>query len=362
MKEIFELLAQKSLERVRKGIPISNEFLHSFTREHLDEAIFSDKETLDAIERWPQEIASFRFIEDLLKDPLITEIIIHSNTSLQIETSGTLEERAFRVDQTLLDLAIETLPFKEGEDWNTHSPFCSFFTTLQGQQVRVGLLHRVLSPSKRSKIFIRKIAKTPFPLCAFGINPELGKELKRFILQKKNILISGATGSGKTAFLQGLLEFIPAKEHVIVLEDTKELQIKEGWTQLVECGFSRNGKLKDFCHYALRMRPDRIVLGEMRSKEVVPFTLSMNTGHRGLLSSIHADSARDSLYRVSLLLQFFSEHQLPPEVSMDMMCKNIDIVIFLKKRKVEEIHFVHGSERGIPFTDPFFSAQVESVS
>jgi len=119
----------------------------------------------------------------------------------------------------------------------------------------------------------------------------------------------------------------------------------------------KSGKksLKDYCAYALRMSPDRLILGEMRSDEVVPFLLAMNTGHNGLMSTIHANSSVDAVSRLALLFSMYSVNKdMSFELITKLICKNIDYIIFLKDKSVFEVCRLIGSEGDVPFFEKIY--------
>lgn len=156
--------------------------------------------------------------------------------------------------------------------------------------------------------------------------------------------------------LRSLLAMIPHEEHIIVLEDTYEiLNSHPGQTSFLANKEQNNKSLKDYCAYSLRMSPDRLVVGEMRSTEVVPFLLAMNTGHKGLMSTIHASSAVDALSRIALLFSLFSESaDISYSLVTKLVCKNVDYVIHLEHKRIKEICRVIGSEAETPFYEMLY--------
>ena len=157
--------------------------------------------------------------------------------------------------------------------------------------------------------------------------------------------------------MRSLINLIDHHEHLIVLEDTYEiLNAHPGQTSLLANKEQANKSLKDYCAYSLRMSPDRLIVGEMRSTEVVPFLLAMNTGHKGLMSTIHASSAVDALARISLLFSLFSEgSDISFSLVTKLVCKNVDYVIHMEHKKIIEICRVIGSEGETPFYERVYS-------
>jgi type IV secretion system protein VirB11 len=212
------------------------------------------------------------------------------------------------------------------------------------------------SPKKQSKIFIRNIQTKIFKPENFTLNTELITFLRSAILQKKNILISGATGSGKSSLLASLIQETPSEEHLIILEDTAEIPTENPrHTKMLASEKYPEKNLKSYMAYAMRMRPDRIIIGEMRAKEVTPFILAMNTGHKGLMSSLHANSAVEAISRVALLFSLYSENpDLRYEQILKLVTQNIDYVIHLDKFQIQEVICVLGSEKDHCFYEKIF--------
>ena len=158
----------------------------------------------------------------------------------------------------------------------------------------------------------------------------------------------GATKSGKTTLMETLLRRVDASEHVIILEDVHELSRDSSkTTNLLAHPTDPKRSLSEYCAMALRMSPERIVLGEIRSKEVIPLLLAFNSGHRGGMTSLHADSVPDGLERMALLFQLYSENaQLPHQKVMELVCKNIDVAVFVSDKNIKTIVEIKGCESG----------------
>ena len=179
--------------------------------------------------------------------------------------------------------------------------------------------------------------------------------LQSLLKQKLNILISGATGSGKTSLLRSLLMEITASERLIIMEDVPELRIGrskaadlntrvESGSDLPEIG------LRELIRQSLRMRPDRLILGEVRGPEALDLLLAMNTGHQGCLGTLHANSARDALWRLQCLIRLGSG-EIQESTAQEVIHRNIHAIVHCQKdsqgvRQIKEIAYMRGIESG----------------
>ena len=312
-----------------------------------------DSKDKDFFNNWFDQIVNFSAISPFLKDPSHREIIIHSPKFIQIQTKDIFEKYIVKEIKPIpdLQLALEVLCLKEKIDWNYSKPFSSFYTSFYGVSFRATLIHFSSLSSSDSKIFLRRHTKDPLELSSFDISNESKLILNSFIHQKKNILISGQTGSGKTTFLNSVLNKIPKNEHIIIFEETRELSRKSPLTTSFLADEKNSNKtLIQYLNYSLRMNPDRMIMGEIRSQEALNFLLQMNTGHQGMMATIHANSAPDALLRLAWLFCFYSpKDSFPFNMVLKMICRNINLVIHIKDKKIDNCIEVLGSEDETPY-------------
>jgi len=303
-------------------------------------------EDLEAIKNNFLELTSWTFLEDILaKDA--TEFFFHSPDNSQVlNYRGEKESFSVPLNKDDWQLWLEILSIHFKQNWNVQQPFASFYGTLFRKSYRLSLVHSSTSPNGISKLVLRCLSQKPHPLESFG-DTEFLQELVR---EKKNVLIAGSTGSGKTSVMTSLLSLVDQHEHLVVLEDTYEIQFSHPHQTRFLAGDSAATSLKAYLAYSLRLSPDRIILGEMRSHEVVPFLMAMNTGHKGLMGTIHASSAVDALHRVALLFSLYSgEASLSFEKVMELICRNQEYVVFMENKKVKEVIKILGCDKGVPF-------------
>ncbi|MBC7537275.1 MAG: Flp pilus assembly complex ATPase component TadA [Bacteriovorax sp.] len=320
---------------------------------------------VEFLKTWFDTIHHQLFITNMLNDGQFNEIIFHSNTEAQKIYSDKKEIIEFpHLTPDDYQLSFEIMAQKNNIAWNFSVPFASFSTSIANQEFRITLIHHSTSANRISKIFLRSLQKINPRLSLFNENESTMELLIGFIKNKKNILISGSTGSGKTTFLRALLSEISPEEHVVVLEDTHEiLTFSPHQTSFLSHDDLLKKSLKDYCAYALRMSPDRLIVGEMRSTEVVPYMLAMNTGHKGLMSTIHANSCVDALSRIALLFSLYSENkEIDFSLITKLACKNIDYVIHMENKNISEICRVIGSEGETPFYEIIYEKNFARTS
>lgn len=351
--------------------------LNSMTDEELEQAV---EELVERqlkgiyvpVAQWTQivrqvysSIRGFGILDSIMADDDITEIMVNGPDKIFIEKKGRLLrlEQSFENERRLEDI-IQKIVGMAGREVNQANPIVD--TRLpDGSRVNV-----VLPPIARNGaiVTIRKFSKTPMTveqLIKYGsITKDIAAVLEKLIYAKYNIFICGGTGSGKTTFLNALSNYIPKEERVITIEDSAELQIV-GLDNLVSLE-TRNANasgvgqvtMRDLIKSSLRMRPERIVVGEVRGAEALDMLQAMNTGHDGSLSTGHANSTRDMLSRLETMVMQGSEG-LPLAAVRQQIASAVDIIIHLSRlrdhsRKTMEITEVTGYENGEIQLNPLY--------
>ena len=335
--EIYDLISRE-VSHTRRSYPLSLK-----ERLRLEEDIFNSLRKLDVL-------------QDLLEDPDITEIMVNGPDAIFYERGGAIFRYpgTFSSEEKLKDI-IQTIVGKNNRVVNQASPIVDSRLS-DGSRVNV-----VLSPVSidGSALSIRKFPGTPMTmeqLIRIGsLTKEAADLLGILVKARYNIFISGGTGSGKTTFLNALSQYIPTEERIITIEDSAELQLleAENLIRLETRNATQDGviaiAIRDLIRTALRMRPDRIIVGECRGEEALDMLTAMNTGHDGSLSTGHANSCRDIIARLETMVIMGKE--LPLHAIRSQIASGIDIIIQLgrlrdRSRRVLEIAEVDGIEAG----------------
>lgn len=350
----FRLLIKEFIVNHLKR-PLENQLMIDHPIIYLKEQGYDVSENEEKLlKEWLENLLNFDYIAKTLvevePDNTIEEIMLHGHNWIQLVGKTRREFFSTYLNEEDYQFALETFSLRQSVLWNPSSPFRSFKVKIFNQSWRATLCHKSLSANGVSKLFLRAQAKQSFPINSFGVTPGQEELIEQCMRAKKNIIVCGATGSGKTTFLKALISTISQREHLITLEDTSELNPNSSFsTQLLSQNCDGH-RLVDYCHYALRMRPDRLVLGEIRSAEVVPFLLSINTGHGGMMASLHANSALDSLERLCLLFQVYcGQLNMAHQEVMKLVCQGIDFIYYLSNKKVESIVEIKGCEGTTPY-------------
>lgn len=347
-----EELEEKVEEIVRRKLSAKGQYCSIEQRISLVQQVYSS-------------IRGFGLLDAILKDETITEVMINGHENIFIEQNGRLKRLNKRFEsQRRLEDVIQRIVALAGREVNQANPICD--TRLpDGSRVNVVLPPLALCGPT---VTIRKFSKMPMTiekLIAYGsITQEIADKLEMLVRAKYNIFISGGTGSGKTTFLNALSNFIPKDERVITIEDSAELQITkiDNLVSLETRNANASGAgqvtIRDLIKSSLRMRPERIVVGEVRGAEALDMLQAMNTGHDGSLSTGHANSTRDMLSRLETMVLQGAEG-LPLEAVRQQIASAVDIIIHLsrlrdKTRKTMEITEIAGYEKGQILLNPLY--------
>jgi len=365
---------------VTENLPLSKmsdeeleEKVEEIVQQKLSGVYCSIEQRVSIIQQVYSSIRGFGLLDSIISDDTITEVMINGPENVFIEQNG----RLFKMDkqfesQRRLEDVIQRIVGLAGREVNQANPICD--TRLpDGSRVNVVLPPIALCGPT---LTIRKFSKTPMTierLIAYGsITQEIADKLEMLVKAKYNIFVCGGTGSGKTTFLNALSNYIPRDERVITIEDSAELQIT-GVDNLVSLE-TRNANasgagqitIRDLIKSSLRMRPERIVVGEVRGGEALDMLQAMNTGHDGSLSTGHANSTQDMLSRLeTMVLQ--GADGLPLEAIRQQIASAVDIIIHLsrlrdKSRKTMEITEVLGYENGKIILNPLYRFEEDENS
>ncbi|KWX73336.1 pilus assembly protein [Paenibacillus riograndensis] len=303
-------------------------------------------------------------LQPLVDNPAITEIMINSHDEIFVEENGLIRRLplAFESSSRLEDI-IQSVVSGVNRVVNDSSPIVDA-RLKDGSRVNIVLPPVAL---KGPAMTIRKFPETPMTMNELirreAVSMEAAELLQMLVAAKYNIFISGGTGSGKTTFLNALSQFIPPQERVITIEDSAELQIVTvpNLVSLETRNANTEGRgeisIRDLIRSSLRMRPNRIVVGEVRGAECLDMLQAMNTGHDGCLSSGHSNSARDMVSRLETMV--LSAADLPVAVVRQQIGSAIDIFVHLSRlrdrsRRVTEICEVAGVKEGEVVLNPLY--------
>jgi len=271
-------------------------------------------------------------LEQLLSDPTVSDILVNNATQVFVERFGKLEftDVVFR-DEGHLRQIIDRIVSRVGRRIDESQPMVDARLS-DGSRVNAIIPPLALNGSSLSIRKFKAEALRMKDLITFGtLNGEIAKLLELIVKARLNIVISGGTGSGKTTLLNILSSFIPNTERILTIEDAAELQLQQRHVVRLETrppNMEGRGAIhpRDLVRNALRMRPDRIVVGEVRGAEALDMLQAMNTGHEGSLTTVHANSPRDALYRLETMI-LMAESNLVEWAINRQIASAIDVII-----------------------------------
>ena len=368
---LFELLdlaklAKVSEDRIREDISVAT------CRILEEEKALLTLEERDRIVREIQdEVLGLGPLEPLLQDPSISDIMVNGHTDVYIERHGRLEKTPVRFkDDSHLMRIIEKIVSAVGRRVDEMNPMVDA-RLADGSRVNAVVPPLTLDgPS----ISIRRFGTDPLTHLDLVEKDALTEEvvtLLRGIVQARlNVLISGGTGSGKTTLLNVMSGFIPESERIVTIEDSAELQLKQDHVVRLEtrpANIEGKGEInqRNLVINSLRMRPDRIVVGEVRGAEALDMLQAMNTGHDGSLTTVHANSPRDALSRIETMIAM-AGLELPPRAVRSQIASAIDVVIQLVrlsdgKRKLVGLEEISGMEGEVVTMQEIFTLERHGI-
>ena len=313
----------------------------------------------------------FEPIRQYLQDDAVSEILINGPNQVFIELKGKLQPTEARfVSEPALKAAAVNVAKNVGRMLNEENP------RLDARLPDGSRVHAVIPPLARcgTVVAIRKFKKeklTIKQLIEFGSITEQGARLIDVIVKlHKNVIVSGATSSGKTSVLNVLSSFIPDNERILVIEDASELQLQQAHTVCFETRKpDKNDKgevtIRDLIHSALRLRPDRLVIGEIRGGEALDLLQALNTGHAGSMSTIHANSSLDCLSRIETC-SLLSGIDIPLSALRAQVASAIDVVVHTARlsdgsRKITAVSEVLGLKDGEYVVKDLYRFQVRGI-
>src|SRR6187551_1840857 len=339
---------------------LAPEDLQRRVHEQLQAALAQERAPLSAadkaqlIQDVSDDILGYGPIDRLLKDEEVSEVMVNGPESVYVERAGRIERtNASFVDETHLRRIIDKIVSQVGRRIDEATPMVDARLP-DGSRVNA-----VIHPLAIGGPFltIRKFAKDPYQiddLIRFGtLNAHAARFMQACVVGRLNVIVSGGTGTGKTTTLNVLSSFIPADERIVTVEDAKELQLHQEHVLAMEArppNIEGRGQvtIRDLVKNALRMRPDRVVVGECRSGEALDMLQAMNTGHDGSITTVHSNSPRDTLARIETMV-LMAGFDLPVRAIREQMASALDLIVHLSRlrdgtRRITHVTEVQGME------------------
>ena len=317
------------------------------------------------------EVLGLGPLEPFLKDHSVSDILVNTYNSIYVERYGKLEstDARFKDDAHLMRI-IDKIVSTVGRRIDESTPMVDARLT-DGSRVNAIIPPLALDGPSLS---IRRFAVNPLELDDLidsqTLIPEVSELLKGIVRSRLNVIISGGTGSGKTTLLNVLSRFIPENERIVTIEDAAELQLKQEHIVRLETrppNIEGKGEVvqRDLVRNSLRMRPDRIIVGEVRGKEAFDMLQAMNTGHDGSLTTVHANSPRDALMRLETMVAM-ANLEIPSEFIRRFISSAMNVIIQVARmvdgrRKLISLQEITGMEGNIITMQEVFSFQQTQI-
>jgi pilus assembly protein CpaF len=349
--ELGPLLTDQRVSEAELRRQVDEQLLRALSQERFALTVAERQALVQSV---TDDVLGYGPIDQLLRDDTITEVMVNGPELVYVERSGklTLTDVKF-VDETHLRRIIDKIVSQVGRRVDEANPMVDARLP-DGSRVNV-----VVHPLSIGGPFmtIRKFAKDPYTvddLISFGsFTPQVAHFINQCVKGRLNIVVSGGTGTGKTTLLNVLSSFIPGDERIVTVEDAKELQLHQIHVLPMEArppNIEGKGevKIRDLVRNSLRMRPDRIVVGEVRGGEALDMLQAMNTGHDGSITTVHSNSPRDTLSRIETMT-LMAGMDLPVRVIREQMASALDMIVHLTRlrdgtRRVTHVSEVMGME------------------
>lgn len=366
--ELLDLAAASSMKEEQLGLELSR-LVEQILQE--DKVQLNQRERGQMVQDILHEVTGLGPLEPLLKDPTINDILVNTHKQVYVERYGKLERTVIRFrDEAHLRKIIERIVSRMGRRVDESCPMVDA-RLADGSRVNAIIPPLAIDGSCVS---IRKFSKDPLQVSDLvekrSLTPEIAELLRGIVRARLNVLISGGTGCGKTTILNILSGFIPATERIVTIEDAAELQLRQDHVVRLEtrpANIEGKGEYsqRELVKNALRMRPDRIVVGEVRGSEALDMLQAMNTGHDGSLTTIHANSARDALTRLETMVAM-AGLDLPTKALRHYISSALDVIVQLSRlsdgsRKVMSVQEVSGMEGEVVTMQEVFTFEQTGV-